>query len=59
MREVYPLVKILKEEIVTIQLYIKERQIKSGGQSLKSFNLKPQSQNFLKTSKETSGGGFY
>ncbi|CAD8157775.1 unnamed protein product [Paramecium octaurelia] len=35
------------------------RRIKSGGQSLRLFNLKPQQQTFLKTSKETSGGGFY
>ncbi|CAK82755.1 unnamed protein product (macronuclear) [Paramecium tetraurelia] len=35
------------------------RRIKSGGQSLKLFNLKPQQQTFLKTTKETSGGGFY
>ncbi|CAD8213409.1 unnamed protein product [Paramecium octaurelia] len=35
------------------------RRIKSSGQSLKTFNMKPQQQNFLKSSKETSGGGFY
>ncbi|CAD8121377.1 unnamed protein product [Paramecium sonneborni] len=36
------------------------RRIKNNGQSQKSFNImKPQQQNFLKSSQETSGGGFY